>query len=293
MTVRLRDSYAALERTTAERERHEQELRIARDIQQALLPRGVPELPGWSIRAHYQPARVVGGDLYDLLALPEGKLALVVGDVAGEGVPAALLMATTRTVLHSIVANDVSSPGEVLARANEVLFDDMPHNLFVTCLFAILDPRNGKLRYANAGHVPPLRREAGTGTVVQLRARGMPLGLMPGSTYEEHDVALDFGDTLLFYSDGVVEAHDSARRMFDSDRLAAVTSESPADGSVMIQRILDSLYQFTGRNWEQEDDLTLLTLQRLEETEAICKKPRNWPSDLQVRTPALSTSVAT
>jgi serine phosphatase RsbU (regulator of sigma subunit) len=291
MTVRLRDSYAALERTTAERERHEQELRIAREIQQAMLPREVPPLPGWSIGSHYQPARVVGGDLYDLLPLPDGKLALVVGDVAGEGVPAALLMATTRTVLRSIVAQHVLSPGDVLARANELLYGDIPDKLFVTCLVAVLDPRTGMLRYANAGHVPPLRRRRGNGTVQQLRARGMPLGLMPGSAYEEVQVPLEPGETVLFYSDGVVEAHDMSRRMFDSARLAEVASEGPSDGAALIERILDALSQFTGPNWDQEDDLTLLTLQRLEQ-EPICPTQKDCPSDRPERTSALLTSVA-
>src|SRR5204863_6580723 len=113
MTLRLRESYVALERTTAERERHQQELRIARDIQQALLPREIATPAGWSISTHYQPAQVVGGDLYDLLPLPGGLLGLVIGDVAGEGVPAALLMATTRTVLRSVVAQGSIAPGDV------------------------------------------------------------------------------------------------------------------------------------------------------------------------------------
>jgi HAMP domain-containing protein len=135
MTGRLRESYVALERTTAERERHEQELRIARDIQQRLLPSEIAVPSGWAIRTHYQPARVVGGDLYDILPLPDGQLALVIGDVAGEGVPAALLMATTRTVLRSVVAQGATAPGEVLFRANNLLYPDTPHNLFVTCLY--------------------------------------------------------------------------------------------------------------------------------------------------------------
>jgi serine phosphatase RsbU (regulator of sigma subunit) len=294
MTQKLRESYATLERTTAERERHEQELRIARDIQQGLLPRELPELTGWSIRTHYQPARVVGGDLYDVLPLRDGRLALIVGDVSGEGVPAALLMATTRAVLRSIVAQDVSAPGDVLARANEVLVTDMPGHLFVTCLFAVLDPRSGMLRYANAGHVPPLRRQSLGRGVDQLRARGMPLGLMPGSIYEEHEVTVNGGETVLFYSDGLLEAHDRNRRMFDTAGLEAVTSEAPADGDLLIHRILEALSEFTGPDWEQEDDLTLVTLEHLQQKEPACPRHNNsWLSDQPDRTPALSISAAT
>jgi serine phosphatase RsbU (regulator of sigma subunit) len=292
MTTKLRESYTALERTTAERERHEQELRIARDIQQGLLPRELPVLTGWSIRTHYQPARVVGGDLYDLMPLRDGRLALVVGDVSGEGVPAALLMATTRAVLRSIVAQDLWMPGDVLARANDVLVADMPGSLFVTCLFAVLDPQRGTLHFANAGHVPPLRRHSSGGGVEQLRARGMPLGLMPDMVYEEHEVAIEPGDTVLFYSDGLLEAHDPNRRMFDTAGLETVTSQSPSDGDQLIRRILDALAEFTGPNWEQEDDLTLVTLEHLHHKEPACPKCNSWQSDQVDRTPALSMSAA-
>jgi serine phosphatase RsbU (regulator of sigma subunit) len=294
MTNKLRESYTALERTTAERERHEQELRIARDIQQSLLPRELPELASWSIRTHYQPARVVGGDLYDVLPLRDGRLALVVGDVSGEGVPAALLMATTRAVLRSIVAQDIWTPGEVLARANEVLVTDMPANLFVTCLFAVLDPRSGTLEFANAGHVPPLRRQAFGRGVDQLRARGMPLGLMPGMVYEQYEVAIQPGETVLFYSDGLLEAHDRNRRMFDTAGLETVTSQAPSNGDVLIRRILDALADFTGPDWEQEDDLTIVTLEHLPQKEPACPKcSNNWLSDQPDPTPALLMSAAT
>jgi serine phosphatase RsbU (regulator of sigma subunit) len=293
MTRKLRESYTAVERTTAERERHEQELRIARDIQQSLLPRELPELMGWSIRTHYQPARVVGGDLYDVISLRDGRLALAIGDVSGEGVPAALLMATTRAVLRSIVAQDIWMPGDVLARANEVLVADMPGNLFVTCLFAVLDPERGTLQFANAGHVPPLRRHSFGRGVDQLRARGMPLGLMPGMVYEEHMVAIEPGETVLFYSDGLLEAHDRNRCMFDTAGLETATLAAPSDGDQLIRRILAALAEFTGPDWEQEDDLTLVTLEYLHQKEPACPKCNNSLFDQADRTPAFSMSVAT
>jgi serine phosphatase RsbU (regulator of sigma subunit) len=298
MTVRLRDSRTALERTTAERERREEELRIAREIQQALLPREIAPPSGWSISTHYQPAQVVGGDLYDLLPLPNGQLGLVIGDVAGDGVPAALLMATTRTILRSIVSQGVLSPGEVLARANDLLYPDTPRNLFVTCLYAVLDPSSGRLRYANAGHVAPLRRQASHARVDQLRARGMPLGLMPGSAYEEKEAAIGPGETVLFYSDGLVEAHDSGREMFSMERLTSIAAQGEADGAALIQRVLAELNRFTGASWSQEDDLTLLALERHEEMQLTWQAPQPWKSVQSrasldhSRRPALSTSGA-
>src|SRR5215469_8732024 len=198
------------------RERIEQELRIARLIQQTLLPKELPELPGWRFATYYQPARAVGGDFYDFISFEDGRLGLVVGDVTDKGVPAALVMATTRSVLRT-AAQGAVSPGEVLERANNLLCPDMPAKMFVTCLYAILDPGTGHLVYANAGHDLPYKR-GGEG-VAELRATGMPLGLMPGMRYEEKQTGLRPGDSLLLYSDGLVEAHDLEREMFGFPRL--------------------------------------------------------------------------
>jgi len=138
-----------------ERQRIEHEMQVASLIQQTLLPHEVPALAGWNLDAYYQPARAVGGDFYDFYNLPEGKLGIVVGDVTDKGVPAALVMATTRSILRA-AAERLSAPGQVLERVNDVLHPDIPAKMFVTCLYAVLDPANGHLQYANAGHdVPP------------------------------------------------------------------------------------------------------------------------------------------
>ena len=184
-----------------ERERIEQELRIARIIQQTLLPRELPSVPGWQVAAHYQPAREVGGDFYDFLDLPGGRMGLVVGDVTDKGVPAALVMATTRAILRSAAERHLA-PSTVLETVNELLHPDIPQRMFVTCLYAVLDPKAGKLKYANAGHDLPYRRSVSG--CDELRATGMPLGLMPGMSYEEKEVALLPGESVLFYSDGLV-----------------------------------------------------------------------------------------
>jgi serine phosphatase RsbU (regulator of sigma subunit)/anti-sigma regulatory factor (Ser/Thr protein kinase) len=243
-----------------ERERIEQELRVARLIQQTLLPKELPALPGWQMAAHYQPARAVGGDFYDFLALPRGRLGLVIGDVTDKGVPAALVMATTRAVLRA-AAQRLDAPGAVLAQVNDALVPDIPPNMFVTCLYAILDPATGRLRYANAGHDLPYQRRGGE--VSELRATGMPLGLLPGMRYEEREAILRPGDSVLFYSDGLVEAHSPRREMFSFPRLRALLADDAAGGTqALVDYLLTELGRFTGAGWEQEDDITLMALQR-------------------------------
>jgi serine phosphatase RsbU (regulator of sigma subunit) len=241
-----------------ERTRIEQELRTAHLIQHSLLPKEVPALAGWQIATYYQSAREVGGDLYDFLSFEDGRLGLVIGDVTDKGVPAAMLMATTRSMLRA-AAQVTDSPGEVLARVNELLHADIPPNMFVTCFYAVLDPDSGKLRYANAGHDLPYQRDAGK--VCELRATGMPLGLMPGMRYEEQEVIVAVDESILFYSDGLVEAHNPEREMFGFPRLKALL-EGHTDGATLIDFLLGELRSFTGEGWEQEDDMTLLTLQR-------------------------------
>jgi serine phosphatase RsbU (regulator of sigma subunit)/anti-sigma regulatory factor (Ser/Thr protein kinase) len=240
------------------RERIAQELRVAQLIQQNFLPRELPNLPGWQVAAYYRPAREVGGDFYDFIELRDGFVGIVVGDVTDKGVPAAMVMSATRSVLRAS-AQRLVSPGEVLQRVNEVLAPDMPPKMFVTCLYAVLDPASGQLRYANAGHsLPFVRTEAG---VIELRARGMPLGLLPGMAYEEKEAVLAPGDSVLLHSDGLAEAHSPDREMFGNPRLAELVGERPG-GNDLIDLLLTELDRFTGAHWEQEDDITLVTFQR-------------------------------
>ena len=244
-----------------ERQRIEQELQVARLIQHTLLPKSLPQVDGWHLAAHYRPARAVGGDFYDFIELDDGRLGLVVGDVTDKGVPAALVMATTRSVLRSAAGNS-TDPGPVLRRVNNILCPDIPPNMFVTCLFAVLNPVSGHVVYANAGHDAPYQRtEDG---VVELRARGMPLGLMPDMEYEEMETHLAPGDAVLFYSDGLVEAHNAQREMFSFPRLRDLMAEHDMSTTEeLVDFLLGQLAQFTGPDWEQEDDITLVTLARV------------------------------
>jgi serine phosphatase RsbU (regulator of sigma subunit) len=240
------------------RERIEQELKIAQIIQQQFLPKTVPDLPSWHVAAFYRPARTVGGDFYDFIALPDGRVMFVVGDVTDKGVPAALVMASTHALLRG-AAPRLVSPGAVLAQVNDLLCADIPAHMFVTCLALVLDPASGSIVFANAGHdVPYVRTKGG---VAELRARGMPLGLMPGMDYEEKTFQFEPGDCALLHSDGLAEAHNPDREMFGFPRVSELAGRGPS-GEELIDLCLTELAAFTGPDAEQEDDITLVCLQR-------------------------------
>jgi serine phosphatase RsbU (regulator of sigma subunit) len=256
--LRVASMVQTQEQLIRERERLEQELRTAHYIQQSLLPKSMPTLRGWQIIPYYQPAREVGGDFYDVHQFDDGQVGLVIGDVSGKGVPAALVMAITITMLRTAVRG-MTSPGEVLARVNDLLLTDIPSKMFVTCFYALLDPGSGRLLYANAGHEVPYRRS--DDGVIELQATGMPLGMMYGSSYEENEAMLLPGESLFFYTDGLVEAHNPQQEMFDYPRLSAMIA-AYSGGSALIGFLLNALARFTGEQWEQEDDLTMMVLSR-------------------------------
>jgi serine phosphatase RsbU (regulator of sigma subunit)/predicted ester cyclase len=252
-----------LEQEIRERQRVEQELQVARRIQQASLPKEAPTLESWQITPYYQPAREVGGDFYDFFDLGESRIGVAVGDATGKGVPAAIAASASCSMLRAVArVLGPFSPGEVLSQVNETLSARIPANMFVTCFYAILDPESATLSYANAGHdLPYLCRN--DGYAEELRARGMPLGLMPGMGYEEREVSLREGNCVLFYSDGLVEAHDPMGEMFGFPRLRALIAEHADEEERSLgDFLIKELYSFVGEGWEQEDDITLLTLRR-------------------------------
>jgi serine phosphatase RsbU (regulator of sigma subunit)/predicted ester cyclase len=249
-----------LEQERIERERIEQDLRVARSIQQASLPKEVPTLEGWQIAPYYQPAREVGGDFYDFFELEDSRMGLAVGDATGKGVPAALAVTASCSMLRAVAQDSGYSPGEVLGRVNETLVARIPPNMFVTCFYAILDPNSCTLSYANAGHDLPYLWHGGAAE--ELRARGMPLGLMPGMEYEEKEIVLKEGDSALLYTDGLVEAHGPQREMFGFPRLQALVAEH-GEQQALGDFLMEELYSFVGESWEQEDDITLVTLRHV------------------------------
>ena len=240
------------------RERLEQEMRVAALIQQQFLPRDLPQLDGWQVAAYYGPARTVGGDFYDFIPLPDGRIGIVVGDVTDKGVPAALIMARTQSVLRG-EAPRLIEPREVLERVNEILVAEMPERMFVTCLYGVLDPGTGRFTYANAGHNPAYARTADG--VVELRATGMPLGLLEDMRYDAQEATLAADQSVVLYSDGIIEAHGPDGDMFGFPRLRELMA-ADLSGSEIIDAILDQLHAFTGPGWEQEDDITVVALRR-------------------------------
>lgn len=243
---------------TKERERIQQELRVAALIQQTLLPKELPAIDGWTIDAFYRPARAVGGDFYDFIPLEDGRLGVVIGDVTDKGVPAALVMATCRSMLRAAAQRHVE-PGAVLADVNDSLVAEIPPAMFVTCCYAIVDTATGDVVFANAGHNLPYVR-TGNG-VIELRATGMPLGLLPGMPYDEHRHQLDVGEVMVLTSDGITEAHNGDGEMYGFGRLMAKVASSTVPGRT-VSGLIGDLEAFVGPSMEQEDDITVVVVRR-------------------------------
>ncbi|MBE0698313.1 MAG: SpoIIE family protein phosphatase [Anaerolineaceae bacterium] len=236
-------------------EKYESELSTARTIQESMLPEKIPVFPGWQLFAHWQPAQSVSGDFYDFFSLADGKLALMVGDVSGKGVPAALIMTVTRSMLRAS-AISAATPGDLLAQVNDLLCAEIPLGMFVTCHISFLDLASGEITYASAGHCRPLHRRAGK--VCELPAKGIALGVFPDFSYQNFQIRVEPGDSLLLYSDGLFEAHNQDGQMMGLDSIQEVFTSSihPVEG------LLDHLANFTGSKLNPEDDITLLHLER-------------------------------
>ena len=262
-TVRVAQLVAEQQAEAIEKERLNQELLVASRIQTGLLPKKLPEFEGWNVSTYYRPAREVGGDFYEFEYFEDGRLGIFVGDVTDKGIPAALVMATTRTLLKA-AAGVIQSPGDVLARVNNLLVGDIPDSMFVTCFYAIIDPQEGKMVFANAGHNLPFlltNRE-----VSEVKAAGMPLGLMPDMEYDVHEMVIDAGDEMIIFSDGLVEAHNAEREMFGSQRLMKLFADYSGQDGTLIDRLMKDLQAFTGEDQEQEDDITIVGVKRYNKT---------------------------
>lgn len=258
-----------------ERERIQQELKVAALIQQTLLPKELPSIPGWQIDAFYRPARAVGGDFYDFIDLGRGRQGVVIGDVTDKGVPAALVMATCRSMLRAAALQRVS-PSAVLEEVNEAIVDQIPPAMFVTCLYAIIDTVGGEVVFANAGHNLPYVRSSNG--VIELRATGMPLGLMSGMTYDEKGYEMSVGDVMVLTSDGITEAHSPSGEMYGFGRLMARVARRTHDDN-LVDAIVDELEKWTGPEAEQEDDITLVVVNRNSSAKASASVFSDDPSE--------------
>ena len=247
-----------------ERQRLERELDFARRIQLNLMPAVPPQPAGWEIATAYRAARLVGGDFYDAFALPGpgGRIGLIIADVTGKGLTAALMMAFTRAV-HRAAAYNGSSPADWLERTNRVLVRDARTGLFVTAIAAEVDPSRGVLTYASAGHEPALMARRGGRSVDELPAGGMLLGLLEPAPSPDQEVPFEPGDLAVLYTDGVTDAVDADGSRFGAGRLAeAVARADGLTAAAAVAGILGSVDRFVGTA-EPADDLTLVAVRRL------------------------------
>jgi serine phosphatase RsbU (regulator of sigma subunit) len=241
----------------------EQELAVAWTIQSSFLPDEVPQVPGWQLAATLEPARQTSGDFYDFIPLPDGRLGLLVADVADKGTPAALFMALSRTLIRTYAVEHPAQPALALTAANRRICADTQSDLFVTVFYGVLDPASGALAYCNAGHNPPYLLRAGdSGAIEKLGNTGLALGVLEGDLWEEATVQMAPGDLLVLYSDGVPEAQNAAEVFFGEKRLLSVLlrSRDRAAGEVQAA-VLAEVRAFVG-NAPQFDDLTLMVLVR-------------------------------
>lgn len=252
---------ARMRRADAERQRLEQELAVAREIQRSLLPQTTPSAAGWSIQAAWQAARQVGGDFYDFISLPDKRLGVVIADVSDKGVPAALFMVLSRSLVRASALSH-HSPAEALKRANRLLLADNRAEMFVTVFYGVIDLKTGEMRYASAGHNPPLLCHAGSEEVSTLESRGRILGVMEDVPIEERSVHLEVGDTLVLYTDGVTEAINQQEEQFGEERLKDLLCGIKGEElEPLCRSLLDRLSDFTAGQ-PQFDDLTLVLVRR-------------------------------
>jgi sigma-B regulation protein RsbU (phosphoserine phosphatase) len=255
---------AQLQQERLGRERLERELQLAFDIQRTFIPDNLPEIVGWELAAVWRAARVVAGDFYDLIDLPGGKIGILIADVADKGMPAALLMVLTRTLVRAAV-QETDSPARVLSQVNDLLVPDAKRGMFVTAFYAVLSPQDGSVVYANAGHTPAVLRRA-DGETVLLPRGGMALGVVSGTPLSEQQVELDRGDALVFSTDGVTEALSPEGTLYGLDRLQQAVQEADAPtASQLLEAVDDSVTRHIDTA-PASDDLTLIVLRRQRET---------------------------
>ena len=253
-------AYADLHARTVERELLEQDMKLARRVQRLFLPQHIPKVPGYSFCVDYSPALEVGGDLYDFLDLPDGRLGIVVGDVSGKGVSAALYVAKLSADVRYISV-DHAAPAEILTRVNQVLAQGGEEGMFVTLVLMSLDPTCGEIVVSSAGHLLPFVRNA-SGQIRALgRAGGAPLGLSQHSTFEQQTYQLEPSDSVVLYTDGVTEAVGKDAELFGERRFQEAIQRSDGSSKDIIGRVLPAVRQFIGDE-PQSDDITVLCVRR-------------------------------
>ncbi len=258
MTASLRQAQEEL----LEKQRIQQELSIAQEIQKALLPKTTPRIPGYQVAAFYQPAKEVGGDYYDFIPLPDGRLAFTVADVSGKGVPGSLGMTMARSVLRAQALSN-SLPGDTLRKANEVIQPDIRKGMFVTMFYCVLDPASNRLQCANGGHNPAFVLSEGRG-LQAVAPEGMALGMAPQDLFfvEDFELTLEPGSLFVLYTDGVTEAMNSKNEEYGEARfLDSLARHSRQGFDRLTESLVADITAFT-QGAPQNDDITLVILRR-------------------------------
>jgi sigma-B regulation protein RsbU (phosphoserine phosphatase) len=251
---------ARLYQVAVEKGRMERELQVAHEVQASLIPRHTPDVAGWDFAARWKPAHEVSGDFYDFVPA-DGRLGVVIADVSDKGMPAALFMALSRSIIRASVTS-VPSPADAIDQANRLISADSTDSMFVTLFFAQLDPASGELAYVNAGHNPPLLCRAGQEELTALARTGLPLGLFEFTDFEARGTQLDPGDFLVLYTDGVTEAMDAQHREFGEERLRRVLLDNRhASAEDMAAALEGTLGAFTGAA-DPSDDITFVIVKR-------------------------------
>ena len=254
---------ARLYQTAVEKGRMERELQVARSVQVSLLPTELPRLDGWDFAARWLPARQVSGDYYDTIPLSENRLGLLVADVTDKGMPAALFMAFTRSIVRASLA-EANSPAAGISRANRLICSGSTHGLFTTMFYAMLDPVARRLTWVNAGHNPALHYNARTGKLTRLGATGLPLGIDLNAVYQQQKFRLGPGDVVLLYTDGVTEATNASLEQFGLSNLEMIVSEhAAANTEGLLSGVEAAIYAFSG-NHSSYDDITMLAIKQLD-----------------------------
>jgi sigma-B regulation protein RsbU (phosphoserine phosphatase) len=254
---------ARLYEVAVEKGRLEREMQVAHEVQASLLPRQTPEIDGWEFAARWRPAREVAGDYYDFFLCPNGHQGLVMADVSGKGMPAALFMALTRSTVRASLGQ-TPMPVDGVRHANRLLSEDSTDAMFVTLFYGRLDPETGEIVYVNAGHNPPLLYRPGADSPPdQLWPTGMALGILPDAPLEQRTVRLQPGGFVVLYTDGVTEAIDTQEQQFGMARLARVLEgQSGHTAAEILAAIENALDTFTGTA-DQSDDIAILIARRL------------------------------
>jgi sigma-B regulation protein RsbU (phosphoserine phosphatase) len=245
---------------TIEKRRLEEELAIASAIQSRLFPKRLPDVEGYELAARSTPTRHVGGDYYDAIELGDGRVLIAIADVSGKGVPAALLMSNVQASLRALAGPTMDLAANA-GKISEIIYSNTDFNKYATFFYGILDPSSHVLAYTNAGHNPPMLLRA-SGEIETLDAGGLPVGLMPGSTYESAAVTIGAGDVLVLYTDGITEAVDTANEEFETERLERLVRDGASLASgALLDRIYDEVFAFSA-GMPQADDITTMILKR-------------------------------